>query len=649
MILGIGRGLARVEYEGSRVDMHTCRERLVKYARLITEGHEVGYMGVSATLKEPRGQQGSVEPREHPTAEPPSPPPGIRTDALIVAGIMFTTLTVYVYLVYWLKNTNLVTTNGLWKLPAVEQWSHFHVGTIDPSNFLYFPLTGLGITLLPESLLGAGWVRESVLNACWGSVAVGAIFVTCRMMKMSRVAAAAAALAQFGFAFFIALGVTNEDIMGGYALLCLALCAGVWSSRLAGRRALVGWTLTGVLFACTFLWEWRLIFPSLPGFGLAIVLLAEPIRERVLRLAAFGGGILLTLVVAVVFWHTVDDNAGGFVHRFTTLLWTGKATDTGWAGWSTLKLRYLLFGTTQYVIGGQNLADGNSDAIREPRTYVVAVLIIALFVTLLFWGWRRRHESPVVVGVTVAAVTFVAACTMNLWSQPQDPQMELNAMLFLSISIGVTTQLLRAPWRRSPETRRARRDARHRRAAVGLLACAIGPVLLVVNVWGDNGYAQQKGGDPTMIARARALTTRFDPARTVFVFQGFEGESTWISELYGLEWDLPWGSPPTPHVKVIGMATTPVFYPSLSPGKTAEAVIARIDDAMKKGYRVVANPMWALTRAQFEGSLGTVASTEKTDALYDRMHAAYCARPITVRQWGEFYVLTQRSASGACP
>ena len=34
MILGIGRGLARIEYEGFRVDMNTSRERLVEYARL---------------------------------------------------------------------------------------------------------------------------------------------------------------------------------------------------------------------------------------------------------------------------------------------------------------------------------------------------------------------------------------------------------------------------------------------------------------------------------------------------------------------------------------------------------------------------------------------------------------------------------------
>ena len=44
MILGIGRGLARVEYEGFRVDMDTSRERFVTYAEVVLEGLERGYL-----------------------------------------------------------------------------------------------------------------------------------------------------------------------------------------------------------------------------------------------------------------------------------------------------------------------------------------------------------------------------------------------------------------------------------------------------------------------------------------------------------------------------------------------------------------------------------------------------------------------------
>ena len=44
MILGIGRGLARIEYEGFRVDMNTSRERFVTYAALVLDALETGYL-----------------------------------------------------------------------------------------------------------------------------------------------------------------------------------------------------------------------------------------------------------------------------------------------------------------------------------------------------------------------------------------------------------------------------------------------------------------------------------------------------------------------------------------------------------------------------------------------------------------------------
>ena len=51
MILGIGRGLARVEYEGFRVDMNTSRERFVEYAEAVLEGLERGYMEYDDELR----------------------------------------------------------------------------------------------------------------------------------------------------------------------------------------------------------------------------------------------------------------------------------------------------------------------------------------------------------------------------------------------------------------------------------------------------------------------------------------------------------------------------------------------------------------------------------------------------------------------
>jgi alkanesulfonate monooxygenase SsuD/methylene tetrahydromethanopterin reductase-like flavin-dependent oxidoreductase (luciferase family) len=55
MILGLGRGLARIEYDGFRVNMGESRERFVEYAHAILESLEKGYMECEGQfLKQPR-------------------------------------------------------------------------------------------------------------------------------------------------------------------------------------------------------------------------------------------------------------------------------------------------------------------------------------------------------------------------------------------------------------------------------------------------------------------------------------------------------------------------------------------------------------------------------------------------------------------
>ena len=53
LILGLGRGLARVEYEGFRIDQDEGRQRFVEYAQLILDGLEQGYIEGGATLQQP--------------------------------------------------------------------------------------------------------------------------------------------------------------------------------------------------------------------------------------------------------------------------------------------------------------------------------------------------------------------------------------------------------------------------------------------------------------------------------------------------------------------------------------------------------------------------------------------------------------------
>ncbi len=55
VILGIGRGIARVEYDGFRVPMDTSRQRFVEYAQVVLQGLERGYIDHDgAFLQQPR-------------------------------------------------------------------------------------------------------------------------------------------------------------------------------------------------------------------------------------------------------------------------------------------------------------------------------------------------------------------------------------------------------------------------------------------------------------------------------------------------------------------------------------------------------------------------------------------------------------------
>ncbi len=54
MILGFGRGLARVEYDGFRIDQNEGRERFVEYAELIINGLENGYIEGGLATQQPR-------------------------------------------------------------------------------------------------------------------------------------------------------------------------------------------------------------------------------------------------------------------------------------------------------------------------------------------------------------------------------------------------------------------------------------------------------------------------------------------------------------------------------------------------------------------------------------------------------------------
>ena len=77
IILGIGRGAGKVEFDGFRLDMGESRERFVEAAQAVLGALENGYMEYDgAFYKQPKKRSARLHSRAFETA--PTPPPYLR-------------------------------------------------------------------------------------------------------------------------------------------------------------------------------------------------------------------------------------------------------------------------------------------------------------------------------------------------------------------------------------------------------------------------------------------------------------------------------------------------------------------------------------------------------------------------------------------
>ncbi len=136
----------------------------------------------------------------------------------------------------YLDNTNLGTTNGLWKAPSIAQWESAGSGQIDSGGVAYGLSMGLLCRLIPSDAVEWGGrrgfltFREVTLwNGVFGAVASILAFSIAWMMSGSRAIAVLILLTHFSSGFILLNSMNSEDIMPGYtAYLGCALGPLVW-------------------------------------------------------------------------------------------------------------------------------------------------------------------------------------------------------------------------------------------------------------------------------------------------------------------------------------------------------------------------------------------------------------------------------------
>ena len=528
-------------------------------------------------------------------------PSGLAGDLVLLALGGFALL---VGIILWFDNAQAyLTGNGVFKTVELRPWIHDPAtAPLYPANYLFYPLYGAGCRLLDALGIMAGDPRRqlTILNALSATLCLSVVYLFARAVSRDRAVALATALFHLACSFVLLLAITNEDIMPSYTVMLAAMALGsIWFAAPSPTRVLA----VSVLFSLGWLSEWRLMFPALPGFLLALWLAETTLVARLRNCALFLAGIVATAAAAA--WLSRGHNgAVGPVD----LIWTGKAVRSAWAGFSWAKVGYLWDGIASYFLG---TAVTWLPVVGWDLWRVLSLAsILAIAATASVSLWPRRREPLVRSLVATFGVSFVAGEVFNLYSQPQDAQMQINVMPWLTVAWLFALQASRARW--------------PRRAVPAMAGTAA--LLLAFNVW---SLTPLRGLDSTWKRAFEQLEQRASPSRTVFVVQDFD----WVMTYGSLYWGVTepgvdrLGPAPQerPKFKWIGFVGQVLRHSDWTVEQQTADLRRQIDRALELGYDVLLVRLWSLDQAQIDKESGMVADRRQLAALSAMLHHDYLA------------------------
>jgi hypothetical protein len=527
-------------------------------------------------------------------------------------------------LIGWLQNVHIISANGMYKSIQAEPWiASPSTARLDPSNYLFFPLYGVSARLLDALgiLRGVAWKQFAYLNAFWASIGTVVVYAFVHRLTGSARVAAFTSVFHLGCGFVLLLSVISEDIMPGYVLVLASMAlAGLWFDRPTWRRV----AIVGAVFTIGWLIEWRLLFPTLPAFGLALLIAPEPLKKRVGHVLVLLASILALSGIVQLLWEGHNGAIG--LHD---ILWTGKGVATGWAGITWDKAWMMLSGVGNYflLVGGYVDPRSAKEAVGPLSISVLLQVVIFVASVLLLWPQRRDPRLRAVAVVFLG--TLGAGQVLNFYSQPQDPQMQINVMPWLAVAWALLLAGLSS-------TRRG--------FAVGLAILSFAPL-----AWNVSALAKWRGDDTRWLAASVALEKRFPPDSTVFLYFGYEPVTTWKYALWSRTWDwdnrvdIPPAPAADPKFKWIAVNAGAIRHPGWTPAEHAAAIRRDIDLALDRGYRVVVSDMWSWAPDVLAAYLGTVAASGRTDAIYRMLHDDFRATEVfTDPVAGPYYELRRR-------
>ena len=525
--------------------------------------------------------------------------------SLLGALLVFIILSsIYATAVVTIDDTNIGTTNGLWKAPTIRQWELGTTHKLDNGEWLYMPLYGHLCRLIPDRWVSYGTTgpmltfrKMALLNALFGGLASAVVFLLATRFLSSAIAAFVVMLGHSCAAFVIVNSINSEDIIPAYTsfvLMTFFLFEYLRSNRLV--------YLVVAAFCCAMLTvlHWTLMIPALAGMAAVglLLLLKEPRKAWILPVF-FGLFLCFLWLFMLGFGH---------IQTIGQILLPGKAGPSGWLGLRWNKFLFSFIGIGNYLLGGHNLTDyhfafGDKSILRSMG--VSWIFTIATLAALI-WALFRRGSSQIVrlLAVFGLAVFFMGQAE-HVYSQPQDPQSQIQPMFQSTLGVILILE--------------AAQRAENKYVSPRLAALSLGAFFVLVGAYNARLMMMSRGDDSRSMKEAEELKRTFPPDTTVIVSQGWEMWNAWVKiETYNGEYF--WY-----RSRNIGLVNGFLDVPGMQPAVAADAMGESIADHMSLGHRVVTNVLWVGSKDDLAFGLTILVDIEQARTYLDRLENKFHA------------------------
>jgi len=533
---------------------------------------------------------------------------------------------IYIALVVKIDNTNLQTTNGLWKTPAVYDWEHRISTPLDTGGFLYLPTYGYLSRLIPDRLVSYGVHGEVVtyrklafLNSVFGGLASGVVFLLALRLTGAIPAALLVFFAHASSAFVLLNSLNSEDVIPAYTFFVIStgLLLEYWITR-----RLFFLFLAAPFFAFVTLFHWTLMIPG--AAAIACVQVQDVLQHR--RWPWSGLAFVLTFIAVVKACLLVISAQTSHVFSVWQAIYPSKASGaSGWVGLRWEKIFLALVGIANYFCGGNNVGDYHGFLSAHPDTVSLSYMYFLTTSAACVWALlSRRAESKIKQMALFGVTLFSIGELEHLYSQPSDPQSQIQPMFVTVLGLAILLWALTT----------SKMASALRWVLVGLFA------IFAANAAANLHFMLLMRGDDSRSVRAvKEFAQLFPAANTVVITQGFEGFDTWLYvEVYR-------GNPEQYHSRDIGLADAFTSSSGITGSEAAILTKKQIDKALADGYRVVADAIWIGEPDPFVGSMEEVTNSQQARAFYDILRPAYDTGRAWDTPFGHFVELSSHNLS----